>query len=241
MVDVGHEHAATVANAGSTAEFCSADAIAPHAVSGPTRCPVLPVRGCPGMGAPRSRDHQWWDQRRFGLLVHTSTAAVPAWAPIGQYAEWYRAHLDGTAKDVLLHPSPMVETIAHHHDRWAHVERFDDFTELLTFDAFDADEWAQLAVDAGMSYTVMVAKHHDGLCWWDAPRTDHTVVAAGPTPQRPRRVRRRRAGRGAGVRHLLLAARLVRTDVPLVRVRRRHRASARARPRRTVRLDDAVG
>ena len=31
-----------------------------------------------------------------------------------------------------------------------------------------------------MSYTVMVAKHHDGLCWWDAPNTDRTVVAAGP-------------------------------------------------------------
>lgn len=132
------------------------------------------------MAAPRSRDHEWWDRRRFGLLVHTSTAAVPAWAPIGQYAEWYRAHLDGTAKDVLLHPSPMVETIAHHQARWAHVERFDDFTELLTFDAFDADEWARLAVDAGMTYTVMVAKHHDGLCWWDAPHTDHTVVSAGP-------------------------------------------------------------
>lgn len=132
------------------------------------------------MGAPRSRDHEWWDQRRFGLLVHTSTAAVPAWAPIGQYAEWYQAHTDGSVKDVLLHPSPLVETLAHHQARWAHVEHFDDFTELLTFDAFDPQEWAQLAVDAGATYTVMVAKHHDGLCWWDAPGTGHTVVSVGP-------------------------------------------------------------
>ena len=105
---------------------------------------------------------------------------MPAWAPIGQYAEWYRAHLDGGAKDVLLHPSPMVETIAHHLDRWAHVERFDDFVEFLTFDEYDPDAWAQLALDAGMTYTVMVAKHHDGLCWWDAPDTERTVLHAGP-------------------------------------------------------------
>lgn len=132
------------------------------------------------MAAPRSRELQWWDRCRFGLLVHTSASAVPAWAPIGQYAEWYRAHLEGGVRDVLLHPSPMVETVAHHQARWSHVDRFDDFVELLTFDEFDASEWAQLAIDAGMSYTVMVAKHHDGLCWWDAPGTDHTAVELGP-------------------------------------------------------------
>lgn len=132
------------------------------------------------MGTPRRADARWWDHCRFGLLVHASTAAVPAWAPVGQYADWYRAHLDGDVSDTLMHPSPMVETIAHHRDRWAHVEHYDDFLELLTFDEFDPDEWAELARRAGMSYTVMVAKHHDGLCWWDAPNTNRTVVVAGP-------------------------------------------------------------
>jgi alpha-L-fucosidase len=132
------------------------------------------------MATPRPTGQQWWDQRRFGLLVQVSTAAVPAWAPIGQYAEWYRAHVDGDVCDTLLHPSPMVETLAHHRDRWSHVEHYDDFVEFLTFDDFDPDAWTGLAVDAGMSYSVMVAKHHDGLCWWDAPNTERTVVRAGP-------------------------------------------------------------
>jgi alpha-L-fucosidase len=134
----------------------------------------------PAMGTPGRTEGRWWDHRRFGLLVQVSTASVPAWAPIGQYAEWYRAHLDGDVSDTLLHPSPMVETIAHHRDRWAHVEHYDDFVSFLTFDEFDPDAWAGVATDAGMSYTVMVAKHHDGLCWWDAPNTDRTVVALGP-------------------------------------------------------------
>ena len=126
------------------------------------------------MGAPR-----WWEQRRFGLLVHANLATVPAWAPIGQYADWYRAHIE-RVPDVLLQTSPLVETLAHHRDRWGHIERYDDFLPFLTFEAFDADEWTALARDAGMSYAIMTAKHHDGLCWWDAPGAARTVLHDGP-------------------------------------------------------------
>ncbi len=114
------------------------------------------------------------------MIVHASLSTVPAWAPIGQYSDWYRAHLGDDVPDILLHPSPLVETLAHHRDRWSHIERFDDFLPFLTFDDFDPDEWAGLALDAGMSYAVFTAKHHDGLCWWDAPNTDRTVLNAGP-------------------------------------------------------------
>ena len=54
----------------------------------------------------------WWTQRRFGLLVHADLVTVPAWAPIGQYVCWYRAHIDGLVPDVLLQSSPLVETLA---------------------------------------------------------------------------------------------------------------------------------
>jgi alpha-L-fucosidase len=122
----------------------------------------------------------WWDERRFGLFVHANLAAVPAWSPIGEYADWYRSHLGEEVADVLLHPRPMAEVLAHHRDRWGHIERYDDFLPLLTYDAFDAEVWAQLAVDAGAGYSVLVTKHHDGWAWWDAPNTDRTLVTGGP-------------------------------------------------------------
>ena len=122
----------------------------------------------------------WWTQRRFGLLVHADLATVPAWAPLGQYASWYRAHIDGHVADVQLHPSPLVETLAHHRDRWGHIDDYDDFLPFLSFEHFDADVWTGLARDAGMSYAVITAKHHDGLCWWDAPNTELTVLNGGP-------------------------------------------------------------
>ena len=122
----------------------------------------------------------WWKQRRYGLMVHANLATVPAWAPIGQYAGWYRAHIDGHVPDVLLHPSPLVETLAHHRDRWGHIDDYDEFFPFLSFDDYDADAWTGLARDAGMSYAVMAAKQHDGMCWWDAPNTDRTVMHDGP-------------------------------------------------------------
>ncbi len=127
------------------------------------------------MGMPR-----WWDERRFGLFVHSNLASVPAWAPIGEYSDWYRSHMGDDVTDVLLHPRPMVEVLAHHRDRWGHIATYDDFLALLTYEAFDAEAWARLAVDAGAGYSVFVTKHHDGWAWWDAPNTERTVLTGGP-------------------------------------------------------------
>ncbi len=122
----------------------------------------------------------WWDQRRFGIFVHSNLATVPAWSPIGEYSDWYRSHLGEDVADVILHPRPMVEVLAHHRDRWGHIEQYDDFLPLLSYDRFDPEDWAQLIGDAGAGYSVFVTKHHDGWSWWDAPNTERTVLHGGP-------------------------------------------------------------
>ncbi len=122
----------------------------------------------------------WWNDRRFGIFVHSNLATVPAWSPIGEYSDWYRSHLGEDVADVVLHPRPMVEVLGHHRDRWGHIEHFDDFLPLLTFDRFDAEDWAQLVADAGAGYSILVTKHHDGLAWWDAPNTERTTLHGGP-------------------------------------------------------------
>ena len=114
------------------------------------------------------------------MLVDVSLATVPGWAPVGQDVAWYRAHLDARVRDANLHPTGLVEALHYHRERWGHVESYEDFFPFLHFDEYDPDAWAGLARDAGMGYAVMTAKHHDGLCWWDAPGTDHTVMHDGP-------------------------------------------------------------
>lgn len=123
----------------------------------------------------------WWNDRRYGLFVHASVATVPAFSPIGEYADWYWSHVGrDPLPGVDPHASPLAEVLAYHSDRWSHVERYDDFIPLLSYHHFDADEQVELARDAGMNYLVHVAKHHDGFCWWDAPGTGRTSLQQGP-------------------------------------------------------------
>lgn len=122
----------------------------------------------------------WWGERRFGLFVHATPASVPGWAPIGELAEWYRSHLGENVDDDVLHRQPLAEVLAHHRDRWGHVQGYDDFVPLLTFEAFDADDWAKLVSDAGANYTILVTKHHDGWTWWDAPGSTRPLTEDGP-------------------------------------------------------------
>jgi alpha-L-fucosidase len=46
----------------------------------------------------------------------------------------------------------------------------------FTAPAFDADAWAQLAVDAGARYLVLVCRHADGFCLWPSEQTEFTVA-----------------------------------------------------------------
>lgn len=50
---------------------------------------------------------------------------------------------------------------------------------------FNADEWAQLAADAGMKYMVITAKHHEGFSMYDSKATRFDMVDATPYGKDP--------------------------------------------------------
>ena len=41
--------------------------------------------------------------------------------------------------------------------------------------AFDPDQWAEIAWNAGMRYVVFTTKHHDGFCMFDCDLPTQTV------------------------------------------------------------------
>lgn len=124
---------------------------------------------------------EWFAQRRYGMFVHMNIATVPAFAPVHEYADWYRSFWEPGIPDVILHPPvPLPEVLAFHAEHYPEVTEFDDFIPGLTLEQWDAGAVAQLARDAGMQYLVPVTKHHDGYCWWDTAFTDRTSVRLGP-------------------------------------------------------------
>jgi alpha-L-fucosidase len=121
----------------------------------------------------------WFDECRYGMFVHANIATVPAFAPVHEYADWYWAFLE-SKPDMVLHPTcPLPEVVAWHHEH-AGGRPFDDFIPQLTFENFDADDYAQLLDDAGMRYLVHVTKHHDGFCWWDTALSSRSSTQLGP-------------------------------------------------------------
>lgn len=69
----------------------------------------------------------------------------------------------------------------------------------------DPAQWAEMAVQAGMRYAVLTAKHHDGFCLWPSQHTDYSVKNS---PGRPDVVRRftdafRKAGLKVGLYYSL--------------------------------------
>jgi alpha-L-fucosidase len=118
----------------------------------------------------------WFDDAKFGIFVHWTAAAVPAFAPVGE-SVFDLTGQTGWAKD--LGESPYVEwyqnslaiegSPAHvHHTKTYGDQAYDAFVEefLAGTRGWDPDAWADLFESAGAQYVVLVTKHHDGVVLW---------------------------------------------------------------------------
>ncbi len=92
---------------------------------------------------------RWFHEARFGLFIHWGPYAV-----LGQ-GEW----------------AMFTQRIP--------VREYARLARRFTAKKFDADAWARMAVDAGMRYAVLTARHHDGFCLYDSKASDFTSVKIG--------------------------------------------------------------
>ncbi len=128
----------------------------------------------------------WYLDAKFGIFIHWGVYAVPGWAPVGQYAEWYWRRVGNkpaaqrTAKD---EKNPWWK---YHKATWGADFAYAQFVPKFKAEKFDPAAWAKLFADAGAKYVCPTSKHHDGFCLWPSREATKTwgrpwnAVEAGP-------------------------------------------------------------
>lgn len=89
----------------------------------------------------------WWRDARFGMFIH--------WGVYSQAGGCWKDHPPVGYGEHLMRACTIPKE-----------EYVEELVKPFTASAFDADAWAEAALQAGMKYMVVTAKHHDGFAMY---------------------------------------------------------------------------
>lgn len=111
----------------------------------------------------------WFRDAKFGIYAH--------WGPYSAAkglgnTDWYGRHMY----------QPGHENRIFHEKTYGPVSKFGykDLVPLFTAEKFNADEWAELYVEAGARFAGPVAEHADGFSMWRSEVNPWNAAAMGP-------------------------------------------------------------
>ncbi len=88
----------------------------------------------------------WWRDAKFGLFMHWGLYSIPG---RGEWVQW---------------------------EEQIPVDQYAKLADQFHPDKFDPDAWADIAKSAGMKYTVLVSRHHDGFAMFDDSGSNFTSM-----------------------------------------------------------------
>ncbi|HSH08906.1 MAG TPA: alpha-L-fucosidase [Oceanipulchritudo sp.] len=135
--------------------------------STPVLALMTPAAVAGALKKPRDANLQAFAEMKFGMFIHWGLYAVPA-------GEWKGKPVRGIGEWIMK-----FEKIP--------VAEYEKLAEAFNPVKFNADEWVQLAKDAGMKYLVITAKHHDGFAMFDSAASDFNIVQSTPYGKDPMR------------------------------------------------------
>lgn len=109
----------------------------------------------------------WFLDAKFGVFIHWGVYSVPAWGAPGQYSEWYWRRIIGE------NPKEKIWRDFHAKNYGANFD-YMDFAPQFRAELYDAKQWADLFVRAGIKYVVPTSKHHDGFAMWPSAEATRT-------------------------------------------------------------------
>ncbi len=107
---------------------------------------------------------QWFIDGKFGIFIHWGVYSVPAAG-----SEWYPRHMYGGMLD-------------QHTKNWGKPSEFGykDFIPMFKAEKFDPIAWASLFKEAGATYVIPTAEHHDGFAMYESELTRWNAKNMGP-------------------------------------------------------------
>jgi alpha-L-fucosidase len=124
------------------------------------------VRGLAQTPAPKPPDPakekrlEWFRDAKYGMFIHWGLYAVPA-------GDWHGRRCLGLG-EWLMNRCQVP------------VKEYEQLASQFNPVKYNADEWVQLAEDAGMKYIVITSKHHDGFALFKSAVSQYNVVDATP-------------------------------------------------------------
>ena len=120
------------------------------------------------MGITRSPDIS----RDLGFIFHWGPYSVPAFDSVESAkrrstqngSEWYLKRLQDRCKE--YRPTSGTKETAAFHDANFKDDDYRAFGPLFRAEKWDPDSWMTLCRDAGATYVILTARHHDGFCLW---------------------------------------------------------------------------
>ena len=108
----------------------------------------------------------WFQDAKFGIFIHWGLYSVPAWGPVGKYAEWYW--------NQIMNKSYEGATYNYHLANWGKDFKYEYFAPMFKAEFYDADHWADIFKRSGAKYVVLTSKHHEGYCLWPSYEANKT-------------------------------------------------------------------
>ena len=121
----------------------------------------------PPLPAPKSHDEKmaWFRDAKFGLFIHWGLYSIPA-------GEWQGKRVPGLG-EWIMHNAPIP------------VTEYEKLAKQFDPVKFNAEEWVQMAEDAGMKYIVITSKHHDGFAMYHSHVSPYNIYDATPFHRDP--------------------------------------------------------
>ena len=108
---------------------------------------------------------QWFREAKFGLFIHWGLYCIPA-------GEWKGQEIPGIGEWIMNRAK-------------IPVKEYEQLAAQFNPVKFNAEQWVQMAQDAGMKYIVITSKHHDGFAMYHSQVSKYNVYDATPFHRDP--------------------------------------------------------